>query len=60
MSTERPDPAGWDGESRRVLQLLAGFAVHSMRRYFREKRVGGMAIKRELQGEMRRAHEEGK
>lgn len=49
MSTEQPDPAGRVGESRWVLQLLAWFAVSSMCRYLRKKRVGERIIKRELQ-----------
>lgn len=46
MSTEKSDPAGRDGESRWVLQLLAEFAISSMCRHLRMKRV---VIRRELQ-----------
>ena len=50
MSTEKSDPAGRDGESRWVLQLLAEFAVSSMCRYLRKKRVGEI-VKTELERE---------
>ena len=47
MSTEKSDPAGGDGESLWVLQLMAELAVNSMCRYIRKKRVGETVIKRE-------------
>lgn len=59
MSTEKSDPARRDGESRWVLQLLAEFAVSSVCRYLRMKRVGEMVIERELQRERRRREHEG-
>lgn len=56
MSTEKSDPAGRDGESRWVLQLLAEFAVSSMCRYLRKKRVGEI-VKTELGREGERERE---